>query len=180
MVERTVMAEPVAPPETAERRPTNPLLIVAGTVLVVFLVTFLLYRAGGYEEGELLAGGQTAATAGPASSGACGRGTPDDSYSVAVSSDPDPPRPEGTTFRLTVRQGSRAVTGAKVCITADMPTMEHPGLSGIAREGPGGRYDILVKFGMGGSWKAAVTIAEPGKPVATVTVDIDVVQVEPG
>ena len=171
------MANPIAPPDT-ERHATNPLLIVVGTVLVVTLVTFLLYSVGGYEEGDILAGGPGAKLAGPAAAGACGFGQPDESYTVAVTSDPDPPRPEGTTFRLTVRQGSRAVTGAKVCITADMPSMEHPGLSGVAKEGSGGRYETLVKFGMGGSWKAAVTINEPGKPIVTVTVPIEVAQVE--
>lgn len=171
------MANPRAPAGT-EQRPTHPLLIVAGTVLVVALVTFGLYSFGGYEEGDILAGGPAAQLAGPAAAGACGQGTPDDSYSVAVTSDPDPPRPEGTTLRLAVRQGGRAVTGAKVCVAADMPSMEHPGLTTVAREAPAGRYETLVKFGMGGSWKAGVTIAEPGKPVVTVTVLIEVAQVE--
>jgi hypothetical protein len=171
------MVNSIAPPEN-ERRATNPLLVVAGTVLVVGLVTFLLYSVGGYEEGDVLAGGSTAKLAAPAAAGACGFGQPDDSYSVAVTSDPDPPRPEGTTLRFAVRQGSRAVTGAKVCITADMPSMQHPGLTVLAKEGSGGRYETLVKFGMGGSWRAAMTINEPGKPIVTVTVPIEVAQVE--
>lgn len=171
------MAKPSAPAGT-ERRPTHPLLIVAGTVLVVTLVTFALYSMGVDEAGDILAGGPAAQLAGPAAAGACGRGTPDDSYSVALTSDPDPPRPEGTTLRMTVRQGGRAVTGAKVCVAADMPSMEHPGLTTVAREAPGGRYETVVKFGMGGSWKAGVTIAEAGKPTVTVTVLIEVAQVE--
>src|SRR5688500_12248881 len=126
------MATPRVPAGT-DQRPTHPLLIVAGTVLVVALVTFALYSFGGYEEGDILAGGPPAQLAGPAAAGTCGQGTPDDRYSVAVASDPDPPRPEGTTFRLTVRQGGRAVTGAKVCMAADMPTMEHPGLTTVAK-----------------------------------------------
>jgi hypothetical protein len=47
-----------------------------------------------------------------------------------------------------VRQGGRAVTGAKVCVIADMPTMEHPGLT------------------------------EAGKPVVSVPVSIEVALVE--
>ncbi|HEV2759033.1 MAG TPA: FixH family protein [Acidimicrobiales bacterium] len=171
------MAEPVAPPET-ESHNTSPLLIVAGTVLAVALVSFLLYSVGGYEgESDVFAGGQRNTSA-PASSGACGLGPPDDSYSITVASDPDPPRPEGTTFRLVVRQGGRAVTGAKVCMTADMPDMPHPGLSTVAKEGAGGRYETVVKFAMGGSWKASITIAEPGKPVVSVSVPIEVAEVE--
>lgn len=171
------MSEPLPSPDS-ERRALNPLVIVAGTALVVGLVTFLLYSVGGYEEGDVQARGSAAKLAEPAGAGACGFGQPDDSYSVAITSDPDPPRPEGTTFRLTVRQGSRAVTGAKVCVNADMPTMQHPGLSGVAKEGPGGRYETVVKFGMGGSWRAAVTINEPGKPIVTLTVPIEVTEVE--
>lgn len=168
------MANPVAPPET-ENRGTSPVRIVAGTVLVVAIVTFLIYSVGGHEGNQdLFTGGQTAKSAGASSTGACGFGSPDDSYSVAVDADPDPPRPEGTTFRLTVRHDGRAVTGAKVCMTAEMPDMQHPGLNALAKEGSGGRYETVVKFGMGGSWKASVTIAEPGKPVASVTVPIEV------
>ncbi len=171
------MAEPVPPVET-EHPASHPVLIVGGTVLMVTLVSFLLYSVGGPGgDGGFLAGGQTVNTVGPPSAGACGLASPDDSYSVTVASDPDPPRPEGTTFRLTLRQGGRVVTGAKVCIAADMPSMEHPGLNLVAKEAPGGRYEMAIKFGMGGSWKASVTIAEPGKPVVSVTVPIEVAPV---
>ena len=59
-----------------------------------------------------------------------------------------------------------------------MPSMQHPGLTTIAKEGSGGRYETVVKFGMGGSWRVALTINEPGKPIVTVTVPIEVAQVE--
>lgn len=36
----------------------------------------------------------------------------------------------------------------------------------------------MIKFGMGGAWKASATIAEPNKPVVSVTVPIDVAEVE--
>jgi hypothetical protein len=171
------MANPIAAPDI-ERHATKPLLIVAGTVVVVALVTFVLYSVGGYEDGDILAGGSAAKLATPVAAGACGTGQPDDSYSIAVASDPDPPRPEGTTFRLTVRQGGRAITGAKVCVTADMPTMQHPGLNTMAKELSGGKYETVIKFSMGGSWVASVTIAEPGKPVVTATVPVEVAQIE--
>ena len=107
------MANPVMPPDTGSPR-THPVLIVGGTVLVVTILTFLIYSVGGYEDNQgVFAGGRTATTPAAATSGACGAGPPDDSYSVSVASNPDPPRPEGTTFRLTVRQGGRAVTGAR-------------------------------------------------------------------
>jgi len=144
-------------------------------VLVVTILTFLIYSVGGQgEDGAVFAGGRTATTT--ATSGACGAGSPDDSYSISVASTPDPPRPEGTTFRLTVRHGERAVTGAKVCMTSEMPEMQHPGLNSVAKEGSGGRYETVVKFGMGGSWVASVTVAEPGRPVVSLTVRIEVAE----
>jgi len=169
------MANPVMPPEIGRPR-THPVFIVGGTVLVVTILTFLIYSVGGEEEGgAVFAGGRTATTT--ATSGACGAGSPDDSYSISVASNPDPPRPEGTTFRLTVRQGGRAVTGAKVCMTSEMPDMQHPGLNTVAKEGSGGRYETLVKFGMGGNWVASVTIAEPGRAVVSLTVPIEVAEI---
>lgn len=50
------MADPVAPPEL-DRASMSPVLIVAGTVLLVALVSFLLDSVGGYnEERDFFAG----------------------------------------------------------------------------------------------------------------------------
>lgn len=93
---------------------------------------------------------------------------------MTIASDPDPPRPDGTIFHLTVRHAGKAVVGAKVCLTADMPDMEHSGVSRVSKETSDGKYDAELKFGMGGAWAASVTIAEPGKPSVTVPVQIQV------
>jgi copper transport protein len=106
--------------------------------------------------------------------GECGEGEPDPSYAVSTDFDPDPPRAEGTVLHMTVRHDGKPVTGAKVCVVADMPDMQHPGVSGVAKEGPGGRYDTTFKFSMGGTWAAAIRIVEPGKPVVLVTLRFDV------
>jgi len=50
-------------------------------------------------------------------------------------------------------------------MTSEMPDMQHPGLITVAKEGSGGRYETLVKFGMGGNWVASVTVADPGRAV---------------
>ncbi|MEW6153638.1 MAG: copper resistance protein CopC [Actinomycetota bacterium] len=110
-----------------------------------------------------------------AGSGApCPEGETDPAYSATVDSEPDPPRLEGTTFRLAVRRDGRPVTGAQVCFAADMPEMEHPGVSAMAREASGGRYDVDMKFIMAGTWSAAIVVAEPGRPVALVPLRIQV------
>ncbi|MDQ4096287.1 MAG: FixH family protein, partial [Actinomycetota bacterium] len=100
-------------------------------------------------------------------------------YSVDLVANPDPPRPEGTTFLLSVRRDGRAITGAKVCLTADMPDMQHPGINTVAKEGSGGRYEARLQFGMGGSWRTSVTIAEPDKPAVSVPLTIQVAEVSP-
>ena len=173
------MGTPAAPPEVeSPRAGTNPVLIVVGTLVAVFAVTFLIYSVGDYEAQDGFAGGAAGlARQGPA--GACGQGTPaDPSYTVDVVANPDPPRPEGTTFLLTVRNGGRPVTGAKVCVAADMPEMQHPGLSSVARESSGGRYETRIQFGMGGNWRTSLIVAEPDKPVVSIPLTIQVAEIE--
>lgn len=105
---------------------------------------------------------------------ACGRGMPDPSYSVTVVSDPDPPKAEGTAFQLTARQDGRPVTGAKVCMRVNMPDMQHPGVTAMADEASGGRYDASLKFSMIGGWEGSIVIAEPDKPAVSVPVKFEV------
>jgi hypothetical protein len=173
------MGTPAAAPESAGTRSgTNPVLIVAGTLVTVLAVTLVIYSVGDYEGQDGFAGG-SAALAPQASAGACGQGTPaDPGYTVDVAATPDPPRPEGTSLLLTVRRGGRPVTGAKVCVAADMPEMQHPGLSAVARESSGGRYETRIQFGMGGTWRTSVIVAEPDRPVVAIPLTIQVAEIE--
>lgn len=113
-------------------------------------------------------------TTAPVGERSCGQGTPDLSYSVKVESDPDPPKAEGTTFHLAVSQDGKAVTGAKVCLEADMPGMEHRGVFTVARDATAGRYEVKLEFSMTGTWSGSVTIAQSGKPAVSVPLEIEV------
>lgn len=113
-------------------------------------------------------------TTGSVGGSSCGQGPPDPTYSVTVDFDPDPPRAEGATFHVTVRRDGKAVTGAKVCVKADMPDMQHPGVSTVAGEASGGTYDAKLKFSMTGAWAGSVTIAEPGRPAVSVPMKFEV------
>lgn len=104
----------------------------------------------------------------------CGQGTPDPTYIVTVESDPDPPRAEGTTFRLTVRRDGKPVAGAKVCVKVDMPDMEHPGASTVATEDSPGRYSARLRFSMVGAWTGSITIAEPEKGAVSAPMRLEV------
>lgn len=108
--------------------------------------------------------------AGASDTTTCGAGEPNPAYSVAMTSDPDPPRAEGTTFHLTVRRDGKPVTGAKVCLIANMPDMRHPALSKVTLEVSGGTYDAEFKLSMGGAWAASVIVAEPGQPTVSLPV----------
>lgn len=170
------MGSPGAQP-LVDRR-THPLLIVAGTLLVVLIASFGIYSVGDYDSEDGLPRGSTN-LAGASPVGTCGQGTPADAtYDVDVAANPDPPRPEGTTFLLTVRHDGKAVSGAKVCFAADMPEMQHPGLTYVTKEGSAGRYEARLQFVMGGTWRAAVIIAEPDTRVVSVPLMIQVA--EPG
>jgi hypothetical protein len=153
----------------------SPRLALVAVAAVVFIVAFLAIRGGGSSTSQV----QSSAGDPPSplvSSGECGVGTPDATYTVSVTSDPDPPRPDGTTFHLAVRHDGQPLIGAKVCFGADMPDMQHPGVSRVAKERAGGVYDADLKFSMGGSWVASVTVLEPGKGAATVTVPLQISQ----
>jgi hypothetical protein len=57
-----------------------------------------------------------------------------------------------------------------------MPDMQHPGVNRVATEKAGGVYDADLKFSMVGSWVASVTVLEPGKDPAALTMVFQVAQ----
>ena len=152
----------------------SPILIVAGIAVVAFVVALIAFRGGGSKTSEdvTTSGAQTGANS--AQGAGCVTGTPDAAYTVSVDSDPSPARAEGTTFHLTVKHSGKAVTGATVCMTADMTEMHHEGINNTAKEASGGTYDTTLKFGMRGPYAGSVIIAEPGKPAVAVPVAFQV------
>jgi YtkA-like len=167
------MAKAGTPETDRERGAVRPIVVIAGVAVVAFVVALLVMR-GSNGSSNVAAGGGPVPTVGPGPTGACGEGTPDPSYTLTTDSDPNPPRVVGTTFHLTVKHNGTAVTGAKVCVAADMPTMLHAGISETAKEVSGGRYDVDLKFSMDGSWAGTVTIAQPGQRPVSVPLAIQV------
>lgn len=90
----------------------------------------------------------------------------DASYAVELLTAPsvDP-----TTQTIRVTRDGAPVTGAQVCMRADMGgmgRMSGMGVSDVARENAPGEYDVPVRFEMGGSWDGTVIVASgSGKPV---------------
>lgn len=156
-----------------ERGAVSPILIVAGIAIVAFAVALVAFSGGDSKSPQSVAtGGQADSTA--AQGSGCAEGKPDSSYTVAMDSDPNPPRAEGTTFHFTVKRDGKPVAGAKVCMTADMTEMRHEGINNTAKEAAGGKYDTNLKFGMRGPYAGSVTIVEPGKAAVSVPVTFQV------
>lgn len=99
----------------------------------------------------------------------CPRGAePDAALAVEVTSEPDPPVPQGTVFTLRPTRDGRPVVGATVCLTADMPDMAHQGARGRASEVSPGVYEVGLDFVMRGGWEGRITVVEPDGPAAAV------------
>lgn len=161
--------------DRTERGVLSPVIMIVGAAVVAFVVALVAMGVGGGDNGqETSSSGQTSGTL--AIGGECGDGKLDTSYTVSVTSDPNPPRPEGTTFHIAVRHNGDPVLGAKVCLAAEMPDMQHPGVKQTTKEATPGVYDASLKFAMGGSWAAAVTILEPGRDPAILTMIFQVNQ----
>lgn len=154
----------------------SPILIVAGIAVVAFVVALVAFRGGSSSKDATVdASGQiTVPGARAQGSGCASEAKADAAYTVIMDSDPSPPRAEGTTFHLTVRHDGKAVTGATVCLTADMTEMHHEGIDNEAKEASGGKYDTTLKFGMRGPYAGSVTIVEPGKPAVAVPITFQV------
>jgi len=83
--------------------------------------------------------------------------------------------PTAHTLRIT-RDGA-PVTGAKVCVRADMSgvgRISGMGISDVAQETAPGVYDVPVRFEMGGFWNGTVIIADGPRTPVVVTVPIEV------
>ena len=74
-----------------------------------------------------------------------------------------------TTHTLRVTRDGAPVTGAQVCMRADMGgmgRMSGMGISNVAQETEPGIYDVPVRFEMGGYWNGTVIVTHgPRKPV---------------
>ena len=74
-----------------------------------------------------------------------------------------------TTHTLRITRDGAPVTGAQVCMRADMGgmgRMSGMGISNVAQETEPGVYDVPVRFEMGGHWNGTVIVTHgPRKPV---------------
>ncbi len=106
--------------------------------------------------------------------GCAARALRDPAYNVAVETEPEPPRVEGTTFRLRVTRDGSPVEGARVCLLAAMAEMSHKGVSEEAHEVAPGVYEVQTGFAMRGGWSGRVKVIEAGRPAVEAPFGINV------
>ena len=87
-------------------------------------------------------------------------------YSVEIKMDKDPPVVGVNNVEIVIKdKAGKAVTDAKVLVTASMPAM--PGMPAIDNKGEakldGGKYKAKIDLSMGGSWNMSVRITQGGK-----------------
>ena len=95
-----------------------------------------------------------------------------DGLTIALATDPEPPKKGENRLLLTIRSGGGPVTDAKVTLgyTMAMPGMEVETIA--AKQTTDGVYEATADFGMRGAWEVEVTVVRgQGKPLkATFTI----------
>ena len=87
-------------------------------------------------------------------------------YLVAIKMDKGPPVVGANNIEIVVTdKGGKAVTDAKVLVTASMPAMSGmPAVEDKAEAKPdGGKYKAKIDLAKGGSWNVSVQIIKGGK-----------------
>jgi hypothetical protein len=96
-------------------------------------------------------------------------------YSVDIRMDKNPPVVGSNNVEIAIKdKAGKAVTDAKVLVTATMPAMPGmPEMENMAEASPdGGKYKAKIDLSMGGSWNMSVRITQGGKTAtAKYTVD---------
>ena len=144
----------------------NRLVILAVVAVVAFGGAYIAFRGDGSSSDDT-----QVQAAGPTETGCATNAVADPSYEVKVE---EPPKVESETVMFAVTHDGKAVSDAKVCFDLEMSGMSHPPAGGQATHMSGGRYQAEARFAMRGAWAGSVTIAEPGKPAASVPVSLDV------
>lgn len=87
-------------------------------------------------------------------------------YSVDIKMDKDTPVVGSNNVEIVIKdKAGKAVTDAKVVVTASMPSM--PGMPAMENKADakldGGKYKVRIDLSMGGSWNMSVRITQGGK-----------------
>lgn len=84
-------------------------------------------------------------------------------------------RTDASLYHLTVTRNGRPVTGARVCVNMYMLGMSAMAATDIGKEVSPGTYELRLNFEMGDKWAGQVLVAQPGKPLGSVPLNLTVV-----
>ncbi|CAN5218782.1 hypothetical protein BH24ACT1_BH24ACT1_12790 [soil metagenome] len=96
---------------------------------------------------------------------------PDPAYAVEVQNAPSIGE---VAYRLSVTRNGEPVTGAQVCLSANMAGMSAMGVSDDAVEVDSGVYEVEVRFQMAGSWDGTVLVSDGGAESVAVPLSFEV------
>lgn len=106
----------------------------------------------------------------PPDRGCLGNAPSAHTYSVQLE---EPVSAEVTSYHLAVSEQGRPVDGARVCVNVKMDLMPSMNVSDVAQQVAPGRYQVSINPKMGGAWKGAVLVAEPGRSAVAVPFTFD-------
>ncbi len=84
-----------------------------------------------------------------------------------VTLEPSPPSVDTMMYVLKVTENGKPVSGADVCMRADMGgagNMSGMGTSAEAKEMNPGVYHVMIRFEMSGHWEVVTMVRKPGAP----------------
>lgn len=128
------------------------LLALAGVAVVAFAAALFTFDDGAQE-------------------GCAVETEPDPAYAAALQ---NPPSTGEVAYRLFVTRSGEPVTGAQVCLRADMADMSAMRVSDDAVEVEPGLYEVEVRFEMAGRWDGTVLVSDGGAESVAVPVSFDV------
>jgi hypothetical protein len=96
---------------------------------------------------------------------------PDPAYAVELQ---DIPSTRVIAYRMSVTRDGDPVTGAQVCLSADMAGMSAMGVTDDAVEVDTGIYEVAVRFAMAGPWDGTVLVSEDGAESIAVPLSFNV------
>ena len=130
------------------------LLLLAGLAVVAFAAALFTFEDG-------------------AQQGCATESEPDPAYAVELQNAPSTGE---VAYRLSVTRNGEPVTGAEVCLSADMGGMSGMGVSDDAVEVDPGVYEVEVRFEMAGPWDGTVLVNEGGEESVAVPLAFDVMR----
>jgi hypothetical protein len=85
------------------------------------------------------------------------------------------PRTDLSLYRVRLTRQGAPVTGARLCLNTYMLGMSAMAATDIGNEVAPGTYELRLNFEMGDKWAGQVLVAERGKPLVAVPLELDVI-----